>query len=447
MRTASAATIWRSTEVVVLPSLREWESRTFPGVVLTLFGRVQAARLTDEGRLQVDEVREGLRVRARSWVGVVRLDGVEIRIVPKLAGDHLGLVRLLESVSGLEGLTRLRGVASLQVVGDSLFDLVALLFVEACEGIIRRGLLAGYLEREEDLPIVRGRILADRQVLERFGLLDRIICRFDELEHDIDENRLLAATIRIAHRRVRTASVRRRLARVRAVMEPICDPTKLDVRNVRAQIIYDRLNSHYRQAHGLASMVLDALGIEDLLAPGDTRSFTFLLDMNLLFERFVEQLVRRSLANGHFSVCSQASHSSIIWNVTAHQTYARVRPDTIVESRDGPLTRVAIDAKYKLYDQRPLDQSDIYQVFLYAYAMGVRGGQQVPAALIIYPASSSETNPVRLQIRPLDARLGAEIVALGVPIPAALDELSRGDAGPILGFLSDTIRELLGCGG
>lgn len=38
----------------------------------------------------------GLRVRARSWVGIVRLDKVEVRIMPKLAGEMLGLVRLLE---------------------------------------------------------------------------------------------------------------------------------------------------------------------------------------------------------------------------------------------------------------------------------------------------------------------------------------------------------------
>lgn len=237
-----------------LPALREWEDRTFEGVRLSPDGRLLAARLagTGESRLEVTELREGLRVRARSWVGVVRLDGVEIRVVPKLAGDQLGLVKLVELVTGLDGLTRLAGEAGLQLAGESLLDLVALLFAEACQGVLRRGLLAGYVEREEALPMVRGRILADRQVLRRFGRLDRIECRFDELEHDVDENRLLAAALRVAHRRVRSAAVRRRLARLRAVFDPICDVLQLDLDSARKGTAYNRLNAHYEQAHGLA---------------------------------------------------------------------------------------------------------------------------------------------------------------------------------------------------
>jgi 5-methylcytosine-specific restriction enzyme subunit McrC len=113
---------------------------TFQGITLSDTDRALVARLGEggEGRLQIDELRDGLRVRARSWVGVVRLETVEIRIVPKLAGDQVGLVRLLEFTSGLEGLWRFDTEAAVEVAGDSLLDLVALLFAEATEGVVRR---------------------------------------------------------------------------------------------------------------------------------------------------------------------------------------------------------------------------------------------------------------------------------------------------------------------
>ena len=161
------------------------------------------------------------------------------------------MVRLLEFTSGLEGLWRFETEAAVEVAGDSLLDLVALLFAEATEGVVRRGLMAGYIEREEDLRVVRGRILADRQILERFGRLDRIVCRFDELEHDVDENRLLVAALRVAARHVETPSVHRRLGRLRAVLEPICDPSEVDLRGLRRSITYNRLNAHYERAHSL----------------------------------------------------------------------------------------------------------------------------------------------------------------------------------------------------
>lgn len=432
-------------DIRTIHELREWDAKEIPGINLSGSDRALVRRLGDEGkgRLQVDELRDGVRVSARSWVGIVRLETVEIRIFPKLAGDHLGLVRLLEVTSGVEGLWRLESESAIEVAGDSLLDLVALLFAEATEGVIRHGLMAGYIEREEGLGVVRGRILADRQFLQRFGQLDRIICRFDELEHDIDENRLLVTALRAAARRVLTPSVHRRLGRLRAILEPICDPSGLDLRMLRREITYNRMNANYKQAHGLAWLVLDALGIDDLLTSGSTRSFAFMLDMNLLFERFIECLVKKVLDSHLYWVKPQVVHSSIIWNATTQKPYSRVIPDLVVGWRGRANHCLAIDAKYKLYDERRVDPSDIYQTFLYAYALSSRGTATSPTALLLYPASSSESKAIRLEVRSLSVPHGAEIVGMGIPIPAALSELESKEDGPVLSALRDTINEAL----
>lgn len=434
--------------VTVLPTMREWETRTFDGIRLSASDHSLLERLgkRGEGRLQVDELRDGIRVSTRSWVGVVRLETVEVRIVPKLAGDQLGLARLLEFTSGLEGARWSAPQTAVEVTGESLLDLVALLLAEATDEVVRRGLLADYVEREEELGVVRGRIRADRQVLERFGQLDRIICRFDEFEHDVDENRLLVAALRAAARRVRTPRIHRRLGRLRAVLEPVCDPSGLDLPLLRREMTYNRLNAHYKRAHALAWLVLDALGIDDLFTGGSTRSFTFLLDMNRLFERFVERLVEAAIDRRRYRVDSQVIHSSIIWNAATQRPYSRVIPDLVVWQREIARRRMAIDAKYKLYDGRQLDQSDIYQTFLYAYALGSPSVGVSPTALLLYPASSSEINVIQLRVRTLDLAQGARIVGIGIPIPAALRELERRETGPVRKTLCGAIYEALASG-
>ena len=431
--------------VRVLPSLREWETRTFDQIKLTSVDRELCARFTEgkKGRLQIDELREGVRVSSRSWVGVVRLDTIEIRIVPKLAGDQLGLVRLLEFTSGIEGLRRLDAEAALTVAGDHLFDLVALLFAEATEVVIRRGLILGYVEHEEALPVVRGRILADRQVLQRFGCLDRIICRFDESEYDIDENRLLVAALAAASRFVQSNSVHRRLSRLRSILEPICDPSELDLRSTWRELSYNRLNAHYESAHALGWLLLDGLGIEDLLTGGRTQSFSFLLNMNVLFEGFVDALIRRVLDAQGFRVRSQAIYSSLIWNASTGAPHTRVVPDLVIETRGPSQRRLPIDAKYKLYDEKRLSPDDIYQTFLYAYSLGSRAGTKVPSSLLIYPATSTRGRKHHLQVRSLYSDRGAEIIGAGVPIPAALEELQHGVMGPACGAVKGLVEDLL----
>ena len=326
--------------VRLLGPLTEWTSETYHDVQLTPEDRAAVEKLSAAGddRLQIEELRQGLRVRTRSWVGVVRLPTVEIRVVPKVTGDLLGLVRLIEYASGLDALTRLRDGVTLEASGDSLLELFAALFVGASERVLRRGLLSGHVEREDDLPVARGRILGDRQVLERFGQLDRIICRFDELEHDVVENQLLSAALQVASRRVTSVGLQRRIARLRSVLEPICDTDQLDLAAARTTLAYNRLNAHYETAHQLGWLLFDALGIDDLFAPGETRSFSFLLNMNQLFEHFVTRVVGQLLPAARYRVSSQISFKSVVWNVSSQRPYANIIPDVVVQRRGQSLT-------------------------------------------------------------------------------------------------------------
>lgn len=416
--------------VRLLGPLTEWTSRVYEGVTLAPEDRtvVEKSAASGDDRLQIEELRQGLRVRARSWVGVVRLPTVEIRIVPKVTRDQLGLVRLIEYASGLDGLTRLRDDATVEASGDNLLELFVLLFVEACERVLRRGLLAGYVEREDDLPLARGRILADRQVLDRFGQLDRIVCRFDELEHDIVENQLLTAALWVASSRTTSVGLQRRISRLRGVLEPICDTDQLDLAGARTTVTYNRLNAHYETAHRLGWLLFDGLGIDDLFAPGETRSFSFLLNMDRLFERFVTRAVEQVLPAARYRVTPQVPFRSVVWNVSHQRPYTNIIPDVVVERREESDRRVAIDAKYKLYDERGFDSSDIYQTFLYAFALGTTASGGVPSSLLLYPATSEEPRSTRLRIRRLSGGAGAEIVGVGLPVSALLKELTA-DAG------------------
>lgn len=433
--------------VRLLGPLTEWTSRVYEGVALTPDDRAVVDKRSASGddRLQIEELRQGLRVRTRSWVGVVRLPTVEIRVVPKVTGDQLGLVRLIEYASGLDALTRLRDGATLEASGDSLIELFALLFVEASERVLRRGLLSGYVEREDDLPLVRGRILGDRQVLERFGQLDRIVCRFDELEHDVVENQLLAAALLVAFPRVTSVGLQRRISRLRGVLEPICDTDQLDLADARTTLTCNRLNAHYETAHQLAWLLLDALGIDDLFALGETRSFSFLLNMNQLFERFVTRVVEQVLPAVRYRVTSQLPYRSVVWNVSSQRPYTNIIPDVVVERRGESDCRVAIDAKYKLYDERGFDPSDIYQTFLYAFALGTSASDAVPTSLLLYPATTEEPRSTRLRIRRLSGGAGADIVGIGLPVAALLKELTAGAREmPLCGGLATAIEQSLG---
>ena len=100
------------TTTLTTHSLAEWQTLLLPpGLTLTAEDRQLAASLVggEAGRLEIDELREGIRIRARSWVGVIRFQNFEVRIIPKLTGGQASLVQMLTLTSGFSALRRNRG--------------------------------------------------------------------------------------------------------------------------------------------------------------------------------------------------------------------------------------------------------------------------------------------------------------------------------------------------
>lgn len=408
-----------STRVRPLVTLGEWKEHVLPDVELTERDR-RTARALSERRdppLRIEELRDGLRIRARSWIGVIGLDAVEIRVEPKLSGGRAGLVRMVEYSMGVDGLAWKLGDAQLEASGGDLLDLIGLLFARASERVIRRGLLADYVEREEWLPVVRGRLLADRQLCQRMGRLDRLACRYDELVRDLPETRVLAATARDACRRLRSPRVRRQLARVRDVLDAVCGTDACDVVHELSSITYDRQNAHYAAAHQLARLYWQGIGVEDLLGGGAVSTRAFLLDMNELFERFVERWLVGYLRPKGYDVVGQERDGSVLWNKTEHRRFARIIPDVVVRKRGAAKPRLALDAKYKLYAERKIDTGDVYQAFMYSYTAGIDPAE----AVLVFPTSAGERSWQTIAVRRPDGIDGAYVHALGLPLVAMLD--------------------------
>lgn len=82
--------------------LREYETATEEGYALSPEERMYLHRLSvlqkEEGkphRFRFAELRNGLRLEAGSWVGVIQLDSLRIHILPKFRRDFDDLLRMI----------------------------------------------------------------------------------------------------------------------------------------------------------------------------------------------------------------------------------------------------------------------------------------------------------------------------------------------------------------
>ncbi|WP_369249547.1 McrC family protein [Streptomyces sp. R41] len=404
-------------------TLREYETRVVDGVRLSAADRALCAGEQLAARLQVRELAGGrLELTAGPCVGVVRLDACEIRVLPKYLGEELDVLRMLEYAAG-RGLPALDAARTVGAGAPHLRDLVALLVTEHCDRLLARGVRRDYVTVEDELPAVRGRLLAERQVLRHYGRLDRLACRFDEHDTDIVDNRLCAAAIDLAARTAHSPAVRARARRAAHRFAQVA-PTRLgDLRTVLAGLDYHRHNSHYAQAHRWAALLLSGGGIADLFSPGPLASRAFLIDMNVLFESFATRLLREAADGTGFTVRDQARHGGVLHDERTGRSYTEVRPDVLLcGSVDGAPLRRPVDVKYKLYDGRRLTTPDLYQAFLYAHALSREPGEGTPTCVLLHPGGASASRE-SVAVRRWDGTTSARVRSVSLDLPSLLGAL------------------------
>jgi len=319
-------------------------------------------------------------VKASSYVGSLVAPGAKILIVPKVPTANL--FHLLEA-----------GGRALEV-GPETFeyertqDLVpafATFFARHLEVGLGQGVPRDYRECEERGVGVRGRINLPAQ-RSLAGLPLPVEYRFDDYTADIAINRILrGATTRLLRLPGVTVDTMRRLRQLDRRFEGVGAVTPMDL---RSETVFTRLNAHCRSAERLARVVLSSSSLID--AVGVTGAAEFLVDMNKVFEEFVETRLRRSL-RGRLRVLGQQGE----WLDIASQI--RILPDLVFESLDRVV--YVADSKYKVTSDGLGRQADYYQLLAYTSALGL------PEGLLVYCWSEGTSLPRNVEVRNLATQL------------------------------------------
>lgn len=422
-----------------LVEIREFQAVEVAGLPVPQAADQQRLTRLLAGRLEVLWLANGrCRLTASSWVGVLRLPGVVVRVEPKLPGEQLDLLTMV-IVARSRSLALLRPLfRDLPLSSEGSFvDLVVQALCTRVAELLAGGLLQDYRQTSEDLKVLRGRLDVRVQATRHHGQLRVLHCQHELYDGDVLENRIVTAALRVAVQVAESPAVKheaRELLNAFAAAAPGPLPAWSDV---QALLDYDRRTEHYRDAHLWSGVLLSGQRLDEPLRSHGPRTSAFMIDMNEIFESFVEQLVKEVIAGTGATVDAQWSDGTILRSQS--RPYGRLRPDLLVRRSAGTL---AVDAKYKRYDERKIDASDLYQLFVYAQAYAGSGGE-VPTSVLLHPASAP--GDVRsIELAPGGAPL-ARVLQLGLCLPPLLQELRR--TRTVLPAVRARLRAVLGLEG
>ena len=274
------------------------------------------------------------------------------------------------------------------VESPELVDLFAKVLAGGVRHLVRRGIDRQYVEHEDILSTVRGRIDVSSSLLLAMRRVPQLHCEFDELSADTLPNRILRETlVRLA----RVNGIHPSNARTLGTLAKFFR----DVSNLRItkqhfhQVQLYRHNAYYGFLLNICELIHEATLPEG--TGGRYRFSDILRDerkMALIFQAFVKNFLR--IEQSKYEVRSLQFE----WDAEGDEADIRLLPkmttDIHLVSGDE---RIIIDTKYygealqENYGKRSLRSENLYQLFSYLKNSEKRGPEYSAAkGVLLYPA-------------------------------------------------------------
>lgn len=337
----------------------------------------QAMFLTDtRGRIHVTPtVTPGTVVlNPQQYVGVARMpSGATLDLLPKV--DLYNVMWMIAEVERLEGVSfeRLQHDVPIRTF-DDILEPIARAFVEQVEHLVDRGLYRTYVEQEDNLTAIRGRIDFREDLNRNVILRHRTYCRFTEYSWDIPENQVIRQVVHMLARWGFSTRLTDRLISLDRQMEDV-SRTQIRASDI-SRFHYSRQSDHYRPIHRFCRLFLDGFSMSE--GVGTSGFNGFLMDMNKLFESFVAIQLDTALHRAHAPLRLARQQRFSLF----HDHSNTINPDLILENQ-GEVALVA-DTKYKRRSGADGTPTDYYQMITYCTVLGLDHG------VIIYPRHEAD---------------------------------------------------------
>src|SRR5690606_26112285 len=260
-----------------------------------------------------------------------------------------------------------------------LLDVFVLAYLRTLLPLVRAGLVRRYRTEEDDLGVVRGRLVLQRQVGVHAMRIDQIACRFDSLTIDNPWNQVLKAALMIARPWTRGLESGRLWLEMTAALDEVS--LRRDGLALSATLLADRQVRHYSSALRWAGWILRLLSPD--ARAGSSSAPELLFDMNKLFEAAVTtKLQRRASSLGLQMHAQHGGRHLAHLEGDSSRRFFRLRPDLVLSA--GETVLAVADTKWSRLEMDRVGRlvpSDSHAYQLNAYA----AAYPCEEAVLIYP--------------------------------------------------------------
>lgn len=329
------------------------------------------------------------KIRFINLVGIIQLSTLRIEILPKLVIHEDSEDKNREALINMLTVTRtlpvtLYGATSSQLAKSDLFHVFAQVYIQSLLTELRPGIHKEYKLIEENSPSLKGRFLFHQHIRKNAFQPARAYCEYDEVQEDVLLNRILKKALKLVFPYITKSSLKSESLYIMEMFDQVADvPIRQnELRNFR----FNRQNQRFQAAFIIARLILE----NQLMTSKYSReqSFSFLFEMNVLFESYIERAFRSLEWEKNLKVVSQHDEKRLLININSGQENIKLKPDFVIYN---DVSQMIVDTKWKsiLREGRvTYQQSDLYQMYAY-----VTSYELANRCVLLYPKSEEGLLP------------------------------------------------------
>ena len=331
-------------------SLSEYEERIVEVLDAEIAQKIQRTGIVELSR----KVSGEFIIKADSKVGFISVQGVQVNVAPRFP---------IYNIFYFLGLFEEMKLDSEKVQISESNDFLTVLFqsfIHSVTSSTRKGLISGYVNREDSLQVLRGRIDFSRQLKRNPGNYFPFEVTLDDFIEDVSENQILKKALHVSLKYgLQNRNLRNQAQNLLFNFKDVSDISEVPAWN------NSRLNSHYWNALRLAELIISGNGFHE--NTGDVQINGFSIDMYKVFEDFVAKQFTELINSSDNQIVTQKSLLLDIGGIY------REKPDVIWYRKGKPFQ--VLDTKYKKPEGETEQRdslNDLRQVISYASLLGLK---------------------------------------------------------------------------
>lgn len=324
-------------------------------------------------------------LKAKHYCGILNFDNQDFYILPKIANynDEQNLnIFIYMLMYAYDVKLSNEQIANCANQEHTILEVFVQMFAINLLNELKKGLYKEYLTKQDNLPVLKGKYLINENIKYNFTK-NKIYCEYDEFSENNSLNKFFLYAVKYLQKFVNDKKL---LKQCELIFDEV-EYKSVDINRVET-INFNRLNVRFKTSFEIALLLLRQ---SIPLFNKDKKSFAFLFDMNVLFEKFIARMVKE--LDNNAKIQNQDDFGDLT-----------LKPDIILKNQ-------IIDTKYKkIKSIEDIKQSDKLQVFSYGINYKIENVMLLYAKHldnIKYDLVLGKESIVNLKIRTIDLNFSA----------------------------------------